>query len=349
LIVYLIFFGIYALLGFAASSRSRWERLTPTAFIMASLPMILFIGFRFEVGADWPVYEYLFGRVVRDDYWSSLSRGDYGFYSLMWLYKQWGWGLLAVNVTCALLFVVGLVAFARRQSNPWLAIAVAIPYLVIIVAMSATRQATAIGFLFLAINAFSDRRLTLFGFWVLCASLFHASAILMLGIVALSYTRNPFQSFLLVLALAAPAYYLLAGNLGTYVERYSNAQIQSTGAAVRVAMNLIPALLYLTLRNRFGEQSHERAFWRNLAIIALLCVPLLFILPSSTAVDRIALYAMPLQIYVLGNLPAVAVADTGVARQYKAAIILYSALVLFGFMNFGAHAEYWLPYRTYLA
>lgn len=316
-------------------------------FMLAGLFVILVIGLRYEVGPDWEPYLFIFDFVQRSSLGVIIERGDVGFYMLMWLVARAGYEIWLVNLLCAAIFCIGLLSFARRQPSPWLTVATAIPYLVIVVAMSATRQATAIGFIFLALNAFSQSKLWRAGLWIFVASLFHASSILMLGIAALSYTRNRFQSILLIILLAAPAYYLLSANIETYIERYSTAEIQSSGAAIRVVMNFVPAIIYLFASRRFPDWPHMRVLWRNLAWLAVACVPLLLILPSSTAVDRLALYAVPLQMYVLARLP-IAV-DPALRRvgAWTFAIVGYLALVQYVFLTYSSHRKAWASYQFY--
>jgi hypothetical protein len=70
---------------------------------------------------------------------------------------------------------------------------------------------------------------------------------------------------------------------------------------------------------------------------------LYFILPSSTAVDRLALYALPLQVVVMSRLPIL------IRSEFagKALIISYCSAILFVWLNFGANAMGWVPYRAY--
>lgn len=344
--VYWLLFALFAIPALAVLPRPG--RRSANLFLpMAAVIMAAIVGMRYEVGADWEPYLYIFDMVRRTNYVALLDRGDIGFYTILWAAQRAGFEVWAPNLVCACIFTVGLFAFARRQLSPWLTVAVAVPYLVLVIAMSATRQATAIGFIFLALVAFYDGKLWRAGFWTFCASLFHASSILMLGIAALSYTRNRFQSFLLILALALPAYYLLSSNIETYVERYSGPGIQSSGAMLRVLMNLIPAAIYLFFSRHFPDPPHVRTLWRNLSWLAVACVPLLFLLPSSTAVDRLALYAIPLQMYVLSRLPVAVAPNLHLYRTWTVGIIAYLALVQLVFLTYSAHRDLWDPYKFY--
>lgn len=325
---------------------SRHEKLG-LPFAVAGLFMLAVVGLRYEVGPDWIPYLYIFQRISLGGLEAVVRFGDVGFSGLMWAVDRIGGSIWLVNLICAAVFTIGLVEFARRQVSPWLTVAVGIPYLVIVVAMSATRQATAIGFLMLALVAFYDNRLWRAGFWVFCASLFHASAILMAGIAAISYTRSRLQSMLLLLVMAIPAYYLLSSNLEVYISRYSQGGIQSSGAGLRVMMNFIPAVIYFLFSRHFPDSPHVRALWRNLAWLAVACVPLLFLFPSSTAVDRLALYAIPLQMYVFSRLPVAIDPKLSAYRTWAIAIVGYLALVQYVFLNYSSHREYWREYAFY--
>jgi hypothetical protein len=70
--------------------------------------------------------------------------------------------------------------------------------------------------------------------------------------------------------------------------------------------------------------------------------------PSSTAIDRLALYLLPLQVFVLARLPEALSSSKNTKRQLLLAVIAYSAAVQFVWFNFGDHAEAWVPYKTFI-
>ena len=69
------------------------------------------VGLRFEVGADWATYEFLFQFAGRADLWRVLEIGDPGYQFLNWLVKQLGAGFWLVNLVCARDFRLGPAAF----------------------------------------------------------------------------------------------------------------------------------------------------------------------------------------------------------------------------------------------
>ena len=344
---YWVLFMMFAAGAVAVRDQPNGVAQSRPLLFFATMLMALFIGLRFEVGPDWTSYLELYKAASRLDLGDLIGHDDPGFYALMWLGRRLQVEIWALNLACAAIFSSGLLAFARRQPNPWLAIAVAVPYLVIVVAMSGTRQATAIGFVFLGLAAFIDKKLYRFMFWVMCASLFHASALLMVVIVGLSYTRNRFQSIVLLCIAAFPAYYILSASFEVYITRYGNAKIQSEGTIYRVMMNFIPAVYLLLNFKKFSSELHEHVLWRNLAFIAIICVPLMLLVPSSTALDRVSLYVIPLQIYVLARIPALFSADTKEYLVTTVGIIGLLACVMWVYFMFSTHGEYYIPYRFY--
>lgn len=312
---------------------------------IAIIALVLLVGLRYQVGPDWLVYADLFQQTRRIDLDVALKLSDPGYAALNWAAHRLGIGLWGVNLVCAAVLGWGLLRFARVQPSPWLAMLIAIPYLVIVVGMSATRQATAIGFMLLALPAFSRKAWVEFWIWSLFAALFHISALIVVLIAGLALTRNLAQKLAMGAVAAVLGYFLLFSAVDTLVQRYSSANIQSQGAAIRLIMNIIPALLFLRFASRFDLAAHERRFWRNLSLVAILSAPLLFVLPSSTVLDRLSLYVVPLQIFTFSRIPNV-VAPTA-RGQVVIALVVYSALVQAVWLIFSTHSLYWLPYRFY--
>ena len=184
-------------------------------------------------------------------------------------------------------------------------------------------------------------------FYVMCATLFHASALLMVVVVGLSYTRNRLQSVLVLCIAAAPAYYILSASFEVYINRYANVRIQSEGTIYRVLMNFVPAVYLLFNLKKFSGERHEQVLWRNLAIFAIICVPVLMFIKSTTVLDRLSLYVIPVQIYTLSRIPSVISSDIREYRIATTGIILILAVVMLVFFLFSTHGKYYIPYKLY--
>ena len=135
----------------------------------------------------------------------------------------------------------------------------------------------------------------------------------------------------------------LASSVDTFVRSYVEAEYSSQGAGIRVAMNFVPAVVFMLFRKRLQFDQGEISIWHYFALASLIMPVLLFLVQSSTAIDRMALYLIPLQIAVL---PRVQFLFRG--RGFGRALIVgYAAAVLFTWLNFAVHARYWVPYQIY--
>ncbi|KAF1687178.1 hypothetical protein B1992_04100 [Pseudoxanthomonas broegbernensis] len=314
------------------------------AWWMVGLLFVLVAGLRHEVGGDW--YNYLghFEESSRYGFLYALEQGDPGYHGLNWLVDRLGGSIYHVNLVCAAIFMCGTVVFCRRQPRPWLALLVAVPYLVIVVGMGYSRQAVAVGFTLIGLVALGDHRTRAFVVWIALGALFHKSAVLLLPIAALAASRNRALRFLLVALITALLYYLLlADSTEALWENYVEAQYHSEGGLVRVLMNSVPAVLMLLWGKKLVPDPTQRKLWMLIAWLALACLPLISL--ASTAVDRVALYLIPLQLFVFSRMPGLMRKDTGGRTFLTLSVVAYYAAVEFVWLNFADHAQYWLPYR----
>lgn len=342
---------LFTLFAAGAVQSSRADPTQPRSSamlgIMALVPLIM-IGMRYQTGADWQPYLYIFQEITYMQLGDVLGMDDPGYSLLNWIANQFGLAIWAVNLVCAMLFTWGLITFAKHQPNPWLAFVVAVPYLVIVVAMGYARQAVAIGLIMAAIVSWDKHQIVRFGLYILIAATFHKTAVLALPLVALSSSRNRLVTAVLVIASAFFLYrYFLAESVGRMFTNYVGAEYSSEGAAIRVAMNVVPAVIFLFFRKRFVLDDNQRRMWMNFALATLGTVLLLAALPSSTAVDRIALYLIPLQLFVFSRLPEVFAVQGRSNAQVTTLVIAYSALIQFVWLNYANHAEYWVPYSLW--
>ncbi len=168
---------------------------------------------------------------------------------------------------------------------------------------------------------------------------------LVLPLVIFAGKRNR----LLNVIAGAAAFFLffdlfLADSTDQFVKNYIDARYTSQGAWIRVAIILVPAVVLLVKRGRLGLAEQEEKVWRYIALTACAMPVILITTPSSTAVDRMALYLLPLQIVVLSRVYLL----FGKPRTGIAAVIFYSFLVQFVWLNFAQHSRLWVPYRSFM-
>jgi hypothetical protein len=162
----------------------------------------------------------------------------------------------------------------------------------------------------------------------------------------MSVVRNRFVVAALLAVFAVMLYYFFVqASFDRMITNYIEAEYNSQGAAIRVAMNIPPAMIYLVFWRRFNFPPQQHKLWRNFSIAALGALALLFYLESSTAVDRLALYLIPLQMVVLSRAPEAFGSNGRPNGQYAAFVITYSALIQFVWLSYAAHAGDWLPFQ----
>jgi EpsG family len=345
---YWLIFTLFAAGTVQAARQDQQLRRSHILLGVIAIVPALIIGMRYQTGADWEPYLYIFEIIRYMPLSEAATFDDPGYSLLNWTVSNLGLNIWAVNLVCSALFFWGLITFAKHQPNPWLACLAAVPYLIVVVAVGYTRQAVAIGLIMAAIVAWERNQLVRFAICILVAATFHKTAVLALPLVALSSKRNRFLTGVLVLLLAAGLYSVfLAESVDMMVTNYVDAEYSSQGAAIRVAMNVVPAAVFLLYQRRFGLPDEQRRMWLNFSYATALTVVLLVVLPSSTVVDRIALYLIPLQLFVFARLPYVFSTQGKPNGQMILLVIAYAATILFVWLNYATHAEYWLPYASW--
>lgn len=343
----LSYFLVFVFTIFLASSiSSQSETVKNNTSILVSIAMffILFIGFRDHVGGDWNNYLRHFEFINYFSVTEVLSRSDPGYYIINWYMEDWGFEIYSVNLICAALFIIGLISFAKKQPNPILAIAVAFPYLIVVVAMGYTRQAVALGFVFWGLAALADKKFVKFLILVSLGATFHKSAVLMIGLGIFLQSKGKFIRSLAVLFVGFGIWSaFLAEHQDALWQNYVEVQMESQGAYIRVAMNLIPSVIFLIYRKQWQQQFPDYLFWFIIAggsILALALVPF-----ASTAIDRIALYFTPIQVVVYSRLPYL-LRQTISPQTTTFMILAYYFAVLYVWLNYATHAQFWLPYQN---
>jgi hypothetical protein len=311
--------------------------------------LVLMIGLRHQVGGDWWNYLHELVNYTNTSFRDAITHDDPAYSMLCVMAVRYGGGPYIINTVCAVVFAWGLVSFCRIQPRAWLAMTVAISYLVIVVAMGYTRQGAAIGLAMLGMVALADRRLLHFALFITLAAAFHKSAVILMPLAALASTKKKFFTVIWVVLFSIVLYWLfLQKSVEALQKNYIEAEYQSAGAAVRVFMNAVPAVLFLLYRSRFQLSRDEKNFWTWVSWIALVFVVLLKISPSSTAVDRVALYLIPLQLFVLSRIPEVLGRISGKGNDaWIMTVVGYCALIQFIWLFYGVFSFRWLPYQFY--
>lgn len=331
--------------------RSRWQ--TWQCFLIWII-LAIFIGLRHEIGGDWFSYLPYLDRAQGLQISQILAFEDPSYNLINWIFSPFTWGIYGVNLVCSSVFSLGLVLFCRAQPRPWLALCLAIPYLVIVVSMGYSRQAVAIGLIMPALLLLEVGKLRLFLILVLLASSFHSTALIMLALVVPAVPgrtlfARALRFFIVLIVALTIGHTFFLSRLDFLFAGYIEAQMESEGAAIRVAMNVMPAVILLAFTDHFALKRSQTFLWGSISLFSILCALLLFFVPSiSTAIDRLALYAIPLQMFVGSRLPGTHLFSIS-PIHLTLTVLVFCVAVQFVWLNFAAHSSNWLPYSNFLA
>ena len=343
---YYLLYIIPAWLALSWSAKYNQHSKNNFLWFFIGIFFTVYIGYRHQIGGDWGAYLRHFNAMIYYSVNEIIMRSDPGYYLLNWLMFDWGYEIYAVNLISGGIFMFGLIVFSRQQPNPWLAVAVAVPYLITVVAMGYTRQGVAIGFVFWGLKCLDEKKFKQFLILVTLAATFHKSAVLMIGLGAFLQGKGKGVRTLAVIIIGLG---LWSAFVSQHQEQlwntYINKQIQSQGAFIRVSMNLIPAIIILMYRRIWKQKFNDYSFWFIISIGSLLSF--VFVSFASTAIDRIALYFTPIQVVVYARLPYLLQHKFN-PQTITVGILVFYLLVLYVWLNFAVHAIYWVPYNNIL-
>lgn len=344
---YLLSWGLFASAGLGSA-----RRIAGSTVLALGVFLTLLIGLRVQVGGDWFNYFHYLDRSIGLPFAEIFLETEPGYGLLNWIGANIGGSVYFVNTICGLVFSIGLLLFCRAQPRPWLALCLAFPYLVTVVAMGYSRQGVAIGLEMIALLALQRDRLLQFLAWIALAATFHRTVLVLLILPASTLSGGlRFSQLIRMLLLAGAAYGLysavIAPDIDYYVQGYIEAEYESQGALIRVALCLLPALAFLPNRRRFQLSANVQRIWTLISLIAVTAAVGLFTVASSTPVDRLALYLIPLQLFVGSRLPDTRLFGIPPATWNKL-LIAFSFAVLMVWLLFAGHSSAWLPYRNLL-
>ena len=318
--------------------------------LLVALLYWMMIGFRFQVGADWNNYIFIYDWKKTGSLSELLVDREPGYGALMWLTTRLGWNIIFINAVSGFVFCWGLFSVGRRCPEPWIAITIATPLLAIAFAMSAVRQAIAGGIIFYLFATWEQRSTFGRAAFVAFAMLFHFSAVFVLIFVALASRAQPVVKFggaaaiaLLVLAIIRFA----PGSMDAYSRLYvgGGSKLSAPGAIVQVGILAIAGTVYLISRDRWTVAMGDSPLIRNLAWGSLALLPMILI--SSVGAYRFALYFWPMAMYVFSGFPRLVVAPTGRAF-YRVVLVIACFAMLIGWLKYANNSLAWWPYRNWL-
>lgn len=326
----------------------RHGRKDAVLWALAFGVILVFTGLRHRVGMDWNNYSFRLQMISLLDPRMILGNREPGYDLLLWVSGQLGWGLYLPNLLGSTIFLAGLFRYARTTPAPWIALLVAMPYLVIAFSMSGARQSIAIGLLLLATASWGRSSLWVRVAYVAVASLFHISAIAFLILAVRDLRVSVWVRIVLAALLGGAALYVLRDSdaAESYRQLYVAGRnvVESGGALYHVMLNAGPALLYFAFP-RYRAILLPNEMHRDLARFAIILIPISFV--SSTGASRLSLYTFPVSMYLFAALPLVLDSRASRTLYRLGGAAAFVGLTVF-WLTAATNSSAWLPYRNML-
>ncbi len=313
--------------------------------------LLFLLGFRHEVGGDWNQYLRMF-ESLRDlnefdtNIIDSLL-GDPGYQLLMHFSLSIGTGIYGVNILCAIIFLSGLFFFASQLPKPMLAIAVAFPYLILIVGMGYTRQSAGIGLVMAALIYFIRQENLKFILLVVTAALLHKSAIIFLALLFFDQEKfSIFRTLLILVFSIIIGLILLAETLESMFKHYVLEEYKSDGAGIRLLMNALCGVALLARIDKYNFSTKAMSLISILAKTSIVMFILIFSGIGDVVLDRLSLYLIPIQLIFFASISSSINLSRAQTLSVDCLVIFLYSIVLYVWLNFATHAAFWLPYNN---
>ena len=332
---------VFSLFSFSALSCqkikapiSRWQLIVLT----------IFVGFRWEVGADWDAYFNYLREAEGLTFFEGMGLTDPGYAIVNWISANYLGSIFFLNSVCAAILMFGLYKFSLLTSFPRLIPVVGFPVLIVIVGMGFIRQSVSLGIFLLAIPELLRGRLGRYICFCILACLFHRSAFVLLFLGFLSNDNRWVTRLVICILGLLSCGYLLTYDLVEYATvHYLEGDFNSTGAWPRVNMTVVPCVIYLLFKSNFQNETTTGRFWTAMAISGLFLPVLLYFSPSSTLIDRFSVYWLPMQLMVYSDL--LRLVRKGWRFAFKIGVVLYSFTILTAWFFWSSYSTYWTPYN----
>ena len=334
-----------ALLAVALPTHRRMPLLSGAVFVFLSI----FVGLRHHVGMDWNNYLHMLRRANAGEWFQSLSAAEPSYALLLWMAGQSNLGIYGANFIGALIFFAGLFRFAAATPAPWVALTVAMPYLVLVISASAARQAIAIGWLLWIFAEWKQASVKKRAAFVMVAASFHYSACVFAVFLLIDSPLRSSVKFVgsIVFGLLVLVGLNSTGALSIYSNYYISSSagglIESSGAFFHVALNGLPAIFMLLLgRHRRRLLNADDGVIYYLSVLSIILI--LFSFFFSTAASRISVYLFPVSMWFFASFPLVFPAHHRTYIKLLTAICYVFSLAIW--LAFANNAAAYKDYRN---
>tara|TARA_B100001540_G_scaffold314888_1_gene340784 strand:+ start:269 stop:1309 length:1041 start_codon:yes stop_codon:yes gene_type:complete len=342
MIIYVVFFLILALLSIVnyKIEKSLKDYLLFTLFII----LLIFIGFRDEVGGDWDTYKGDFSSYIQYFDITTLSyKRDFGYELVSYVLYHLGFSIYSLNLFCAFIFVYALFALGKEYNNYLIILLIAFPFFIIIGAMGYIKQSTAFGFIILSFISLKKDFYLRFLIYSFLAIIFHKSSFPIAIILIISKFRFDFKSLFILFIISLFSYLILSVDKSRILSYFITDSYKSEGVYYRLFINLVAGAIFIFFHKKLHFNSFEKKF---ISINILLTILGLYYASNySTIVDRFLIYSSLIQLLIY---PKFINLNNNFSMKIFLGSSIFYLLILIGWFTFSNFSLKWIPYNNLL-
>jgi hypothetical protein len=344
MIIYYSIFSLALILSFIEliNNNVNFKKLNNIVRFFFIFFLIFFIGFRFQVGADWNTY---LDMLVYDISDPPIFKSNYeaGFSSLIFIVQYFNFGIFAINFFSACVFILGYYFLFGKSKFFWIVTCMALPYLIFIVGMGYTRQSIAVGFIMMMLV--TDKENIFFQIvFLVFAILFHNAAFMMSIFLFFNIKNNILK--IIIFCLLILILFILTDqfkSLQRFYLYYLLVGKSSAGAFPRFIYALLPCFFSLFFLKKIYYSKDCMLYLSYFLVIILL---FFIILVSRTTADRLLLFLLPVQFLLIISL------SNFIKHKYKFIFLYFFIFLQFLQMHllflYSSNIQTWFPYKNYL-
>lgn len=357
MIVYFFIFGVFSFLGlllghpYFSNTKSVFS-LEKNIYLFLCCLLILFAGFRNEVGGDWFAYKAQFEGIT--DFRSvSLSIFTKPLLSTVGAFVKFFDGDINWFFFILSLFSLGpYLWICSLTPNPFFAVAASFFWVVVILQFGFTAQGVAFSFLIVCFYFIVKNRIMMASCFFLGAVGVHFSSLLFAPILAVKFLRK-----LWVIVFGVPL--LLIGSIWfaqtvgfDYVFNLASAYMQmhvGEGSNFRSVISMISAILFARWAIQFRSSVGEDAYRLFISLIILFVMVIgLGVVLGGVLFDRLQLYFLGGWLLLGGSIHSTVYFGLRGYHTDMVVVLFLSSAIIGAWFLFADHSYLWLPYRSTL-
>ncbi len=324
------------------------KRVSQILTLFVVLYFTIFIGLRYQVGADWEAYLSHYQNLELSNFLRNLLSWDPGYVVLEYISKIFGFGVYGVNVLCAIIFMSSFVYFSKVFRIPLsFSLLIAFPYLIMVVVNGYSRQGVAIGLSMVVYSLYYQNKIFKSFIFYILAILFHKITIIS-GLIYFSKRKFDLRIITLLFIIFYVVYNIFKNNFDVFLRYYFLSPMQSGGGIIRILVNVLAASLFFIFYKHWKYFfPSEYQIWKIFSLFSVFILFFTLLTKATTVGDRIVLYFYPLQIVVFYR-TLLLIRNRNLKYAFFTFVVFLYSSELIGWLLFATHRSSWLPYDNLL-